>query len=121
MKKVMKDMSLKVMFNILKIYMNFIMISTFTRKNEIEKVKKLVASLHDITEYVMHIRKLNQALNQGFVLKKIHRLIKFNQNAWLKPHINMNTDLRKKAIKMKQKRDNYGYNCPFRTFNSRII
>ena len=81
MKKVMKDMSLKVMFNILKIYMNFIMISTFIRKNEIEKVKKLVASLHDITEYVMHIRKLNQALNRGFVLKKIHRLIKFNQNA----------------------------------------
>ena len=33
----------------------------------------------------------------------------------------MNTDLRKKAIKMKQKRDNYGYNCPFRTFNSTII
>ena len=48
---------------------------------KIEKVKKLAASLHDITEYVMHIRKLNQALNRGFVLKKIHRLIKFNQNA----------------------------------------
>ena len=37
------------------------------------------------------------ALNLALVLKKIHNLIKFNQNAWLKPYIDMNTDLRKKA------------------------
>ena len=24
-------------------------------------------------------------------------MIKFNQNSWLKPYVNMNTDLRKKA------------------------
>ena len=30
-------------------------------------------------------------------LKTVHRVIKFNHNAWLKPHIDMNTDLRKKA------------------------
>ena len=30
-------------------------------------------------------------------LKKVHRVIKFNQNAWLKPYININKDLRKKA------------------------
>ena len=30
-------------------------------------------------------------------LKKNHRVIKFNRNAWLKSHINMNTDQRKKA------------------------
>ena len=31
-------------------------------------------------------------------MKKVHKLIKFDQNGWLKPYINMNTDLRKKAI-----------------------
>ena len=36
-------------------------------------------------------------LNHGLVLKKVHRVIKFNQNAWLNPYIDMNTDLRKKA------------------------
>ena len=64
---------------------------------KIEKVEKLVANLHDKTEYVIHIRNLKQALNHGLVLKKVHRVIKFNQNAWLKPYIDMNTDLRKKA------------------------
>ena len=32
-------------------------------------------------------------------MKKVYRLIKFNQNAWLKPIIDMKTDLRKKAKK----------------------
>ena len=64
---------------------------------KIEKVTKLVADLHNNTEYVKQIRNLKQALNNGFVLKKVHRVIKFNQNAWLKPYIDMNTDLTKKA------------------------
>ena len=47
----------------------------------IEKVKKLVANLHDETEYVVHIRNLKQALNTGLVFKKLHRILKINQNA----------------------------------------
>ena len=62
-----------------------------------EKVKKLVATLHDKTDYVILIRNLKQALNHGLVLIKTHRIIKFNENAWLKPYMDMNTDLRKKA------------------------
>ena len=50
-----------------------------------------VTNLHDKTEYVIHIRNLKQALNHGLVLKKVHRVIKFNQNAWLKSYIDMNT------------------------------
>ena len=45
----------------------------------------------------MHIINLKQALNHGLVLKKFRRAITFNRNAWLKPCIDMNTDLRKKA------------------------
>ena len=64
---------------------------------KIEGVEKLVANLHDKTEYVIHIRNLKQTLDQGLVLKKVHRAIKFDQNVWLKLCIDMNTDLRKKA------------------------
>ena len=64
---------------------------------KIEKVEKLVANLHDNTEYVIHIRNLKQALNHGLVLKKVYKVIKYNQNASLKPYIDMNIDLRKKA------------------------
>ena len=63
---------------------------------KIEQFEKLVANLHDKTENVMHIINLNQALNHKLVFKKFHRVIKSNQNAWLKPYIDMNTDLRKK-------------------------
>ena len=60
-----------------------------------EKVEELVVYLHDKTKYVIHIRNLNQALNHGLVFKKVHKMIKFNQNAWLKPYIDINTDLKK--------------------------
>ena len=64
---------------------------------KIEKVEKLVANLHDKTEYVIHIRNLKQALNHGLILKKVHRVIKFNQEGCLKPYIEMNTELRQEA------------------------
>ena len=64
---------------------------------KIEKVEKLVAILHDKTEYVIHIRNLKEALNQGLVFKVLHRIVKFNQNARQKTYIDMKTDLRKKA------------------------
>ena len=61
-----------------------------------EKVEKLAANLDDKTEYIIHIRNLKQALNHRLVLKKVHRVIKFNQNASLKPYIDKKTGLRKK-------------------------
>ena len=45
----------------------------------------------------MHIKSLRQALNHGLKLKKTYRIIEFNQEAWLKPYIDMNTELRKVA------------------------
>ena len=66
---------------------------------KIEKVEKFVANLQNKTEYVIQIRNLKQALNHRLVLKNIHGVIKFNQNVWLKPYIDMKTDLRKKIKK----------------------
>ena len=70
---------------------------------KIEKVEKLVANLHDKTEYVIHIRNSKQAINHGLALKTVHRVIKFNQSTWRKLYIAINTDLEKKKKMILQK------------------
>ena len=78
--------------------MSFIMIYHFLlERTKIEKVEKLVANLHDKSEYVIHIKNLKQALNHRLVLKRVHRVIEVNQNSWLNPYIDMNINLRKKV------------------------
>ena len=64
---------------------------------DVNKRKKLVCNLFNKKKYVAHINGLKQALNHGLKLKKIHRVIEFNQKEWLKPYIDMNTELRKAA------------------------
>ena len=64
---------------------------------EINKCKKLVCNLYDKKKYVVHVNSLKQALNHGLKLKKIHGIIEFNQEGWLKPYTDMNTELRKLA------------------------
>ena len=64
---------------------------------EVKKCKKLVCNLFNKKKYVAHTNTLKQALNRGLKLKKIHRVIEFNQEARLKPYIDMNTELRKLA------------------------
>ena len=64
---------------------------------KIDKCKKLVCNLRNKKKYVVHIRPLKQALKHGLKFKKVHRIIEFNQEAWLKPYIDMNTELRKIA------------------------
>ena len=78
--------------------MSFIMIYHFLlERTKIEKVEKLVANLHDKSEYVIHIKNLKQALNHRLVLKRVHRVTEVNQNSWLNPYIDMNINLRKKV------------------------
>ena len=57
-------------------------------RKKVEKVEKLICSIEDKEKYVIHIRPLKQALNHELKLKKAHRVIQFNQKAWLKPYIN---------------------------------
>ena len=53
--------------------------------------------MYDKNNYVLHIRSLKQALDHGLILKKVHRVLQFNQEVWLKEYIDMNTKLRKQA------------------------
>ena len=41
----------------------------FPERMKIEKAEKFVANWHDETEYVIHLRNLEQALHHGLVLK----------------------------------------------------
>ena len=64
----------------------------------INNTKKLVCNLQDKKNYVVHINVLKQALDHGLKLRKVHRVIEFDQEAWLKKYINFNTELRKNAL-----------------------
>ena len=67
------------------------------KRIKIDKCKKLGCDLHNEKKYVVHIKSLKQALNNGLKLKRVHRILEFSQKAWLKPYIDMNTELRKLA------------------------
>ena len=82
-----KDIFLNLIFSILNSYMNFI---------NIQKVKMLVPNLLDKVEYVIHIRKPKQESNHELVLKKLDRIIKFKQQAWLKSYTDIIIGLQKK-------------------------
>ena len=60
-------------------------------------VKKLVPNLLNKKNYVIHCRNLQQCLELGMKLKKIHRILKFKQKDWMKPYIDFNTQKRKEA------------------------
>ena len=66
-------------------------------RKKVNKVEKLICSVEDKEKYVVHIRALKQALNHGLIIKKVHIVIKFNQRAWLRPCIGMNTKYRIEA------------------------
>ena len=56
-------------------------LSFLPERMKIAKTEKLVPNMHDKEEYAIYIRNLKQALNHGLVLRKMHRIIKFNQKA----------------------------------------
>ena len=63
----------------------------------INNTKKLVCNLNDKKNYIVHINVLKPTLDHGLKLKKVHRIIEFEQEASLKKYIDVNTELRKKA------------------------
>ena len=47
---------------------------------KIGREEKLVPTLKDKRGYVVHIKALDQALKHGLRLKKVHRVIEFQQS-----------------------------------------
>ena len=60
-------------------------------------ISKLVPNLMDKKKYVVHYRNLQLYLSLGMKLKKVHRILEFNEKPWMEPYIRLNTELRKKA------------------------
>ena len=60
----------------------------------VNKTKKLICNLQDKKDYVVHINVLKQALDHGLKLIKVHQVIEFDQEVWLKEYINFNTDIK---------------------------
>ena len=67
------------------------------KKIKINKQAKLTANFYDKKRYVVYIKLLQQALNHGLKFKKVHRVIQFDQSAWIKEYIMLNIELRKQA------------------------
>ena len=68
-----------------------------TERMKIGRVGKLVPNLKDKKGYVVHTKVLDQALKHGLKLKKVHRVIEFQQSRWMKAYIMLNTRLKKDA------------------------
>ena len=68
-----------------------------SERMKINKCDKLICNLNDKENYPVHILALKQALNHGLKLTKVHSVIAFRQEYWLKKYIDMNTQLRKDA------------------------
>ena len=66
-------------------------------KLKLPNSKKLLLTLEDKNDYVVHYENLKFYLNQGMKLKRVKRALEFDQECWMEPYIRMNTEFRKEA------------------------
>ena len=60
----------------------------------IGQVAKLTPTLTEKKNYVLHYRNLQLYLSLGLRLKKVHRVLEFDQSPWLRQYIDFNTQKR---------------------------
>ena len=59
------------------------------------RVHNLIPTLDDKENYVLHERNLEHYLSLGLRLKRVHRVLQFNEKPWLKKYIDFNAEKRK--------------------------
>ena len=69
-----------------------------TERMKTEKVEKLVTNSHDKIE--IRNKKFRASIKSWISFEKVHRVITFNQKAWLKSYIDLNTKQKKQKFIM---------------------
>ena len=64
---------------------------------KVGKTDKLVVSLLPKKNIVLHYKQLQQAIKYGVRCVKVRKVLSFQQSAWLRPYIQLNTKLRQEA------------------------
>lgn len=65
--------------------------------------ERLTLNLFNKQNYVLHYRTLKFCIQQGLKVKKFHRILQFEQKAWLRPYIDRNTKKRMEASELDNK------------------
>ena len=65
---------------------------TLLAKDKCKSSTKLVPNFHNKINYVIHYRALKQCLQLGMKLTKVHKVITYDQEPWLKSYIESNTE-----------------------------
>ena len=82
------------------LYITEEMLSPYSTKSlkslnaNITSVTKLSPNLYDKTNYIVHFNNLKFYIEEGLVITKIHRILRFKQSRWMEPYVSFNTHQR---------------------------
>ena len=71
----------------------------------IGQVSKVIPTLSNKEKYVLHYRNMQLYLDRGLKLKKVHRILEFDQTPWLKQYIDFNCTQKRMIAKNSSQKD----------------